>query len=1005
MHIHSDIARALHVKCGCGNMAFMHFSPNESIKGEEIDCQEGWARETEGNAIIGRKGRPVQTAVRSKGAELRICRLPEAEEGYGTYAILSGHTTDMYVMFGFAETEARALEIAASDPVTERDRVVSYYSELLSHWKLQTPDPDMNEAFDHALLNVEYAWLRPYGWIESIHHWPTMWHMEHTAAEEWNERYDRVRETLRSQMKNVYPNGAIPDMCATGKGRRDWGGNNQFFLREVVHYLQMTGDMAFAAECEPYMEKAWEQTRLEYDPVDTGVIAWGTQIGNQEDMESTPGPGAATGIEGVQMLRLLAYVKNLLGKEEEAARYCAQADWSFAQWYRLLWQKDLGRPAWYIDTAGEKRLETTYHGIVYPVIYEQLDDADAVSALDHLLHRMCGPEGEIYQSNHFGDHAYEWVPTWGMQFGSDMQPFATAALVKTGRKNEAIRPLESISRRVCGSYQRGSWPETANEKRFAYFSPSAAVFSQAVIESVFGLARNIPENSTTITPSIPDSWPNASLKLPGVEIEYKAAENGYSLYFKLNDSTRKRLCILCPPSSVVTLFWDGKTVTKVPEHHCGWSRTSFELGTLKEGTLQVSWIPIGIECSYAELVACGDSWTLEVAGDVALVGLDDRCGVLRSVYMTENRLQGTLREELLDPYLLYGDFGQVNFARRTIFLRLRYYDTEFLYPCHITVLPKIQWTASADRTKGTISVTIANHMAVPLTGGWQLRIRQNILTADRIIPAGETDTVAFSWDPVAVPLLNGKNSAQLITPLVQSLEIEADISDVQCIPVPLPEEMCRPAPYWRELGIHPHHGCIIQGPDGYMQGLWETVQDIDILPPVPLRLHPAGFVPFSRQKHPVVILPVDGIRMRKLYILCSAFIQNQDAFSRVARVEIEAVKEGSYIRPVFGRDLYFPGDLDMGYGNPVIAGFATYVHGVSRVKNILPIENGDYADVQPPLYPKRTLWCRNRAADCCNTVMNLLEFDFGREVAVEQVRIYAGEADSAGAILAMAAEL
>ena len=60
----------------------------------------------------------------------------------------------------------------------------------------------------HAYLNVEYAWLRPYGWIESIQHWPTMWHMEHTAAEEWAGNFDRVRECLRSQMKNIFESGA-----------------------------------------------------------------------------------------------------------------------------------------------------------------------------------------------------------------------------------------------------------------------------------------------------------------------------------------------------------------------------------------------------------------------------------------------------------------------------------------------------------------------------------------------------------------------------------------------------------------------------------------------------------------------------------------------------------------------------------------------------------------------------------------------------------------------------
>lgn len=113
----------------------------------------------------------------------------------------------------FQKKEERAAELAGCDPVKEEERVIRYYDDLLAQWRIHTPDAALNEAFGHALLNVEYAWLRPYGWIESIQHWPTMWHMEHTAAEEWNGRFDRVRECLRSQMQRVFESGAIPDLC------------------------------------------------------------------------------------------------------------------------------------------------------------------------------------------------------------------------------------------------------------------------------------------------------------------------------------------------------------------------------------------------------------------------------------------------------------------------------------------------------------------------------------------------------------------------------------------------------------------------------------------------------------------------------------------------------------------------------------------------------------------------------------------------------------------------
>ena len=134
-------------------------------------------------------------------------------------------------------------------------------------------------------------------------------------------------------------------------------------------------------------------------------------------------------------------------------------------------------------------------------------------SIDHLKHRLSGEEGEVYQSNHFADHDYWGCPTWGMQCGSDMQPVAARAFAKLGMNNDAVRPLEFIAKRVCSPYQRGSFPETANERRFAYFSPSAGAFSDGVISGIFGVDINKLTNCMTISPCFPDNWQHAKLQI------------------------------------------------------------------------------------------------------------------------------------------------------------------------------------------------------------------------------------------------------------------------------------------------------------------------------------------------------------------------------------------------------------------------------------------------------------------------------------------------------------
>lgn len=1007
MHIHSDTPRKFWLKFGNGNIAFMHFSPNKDMSGDGIDCQDGWAEKQAGAVIVRRKDRLLHTVVRSEFNSIDIEKIPGANENCGTYAVTSCVGSDIYVTVAFSEDAQRADELSRIDPIKEEERVHEYYRKLLQNWKLKTPDPVFNEAFDHALLNVEYSWLYPYGWIESIQHWPLMWHMEHTASEEWNGRYERVRRCLKTQMENVFENGAIPDMCPTGTTRRDWGGNNHFFMREVEHYIKMTGDLEFAAEAEPFMEKALKQSFAEYDPAFSGLIGWGTQIGNQEDFESTPGKGAATGIEGMRMLEIMSYIKEILGKKSEAARYAAAAKYCRKEWHRKIWMKDLGRPLWYEDIHGEKRLETTYHGIVYPIIYDSIEDADKVTALDHLLHRLSGPEGEIYQSNHFGDHAYYGVPTWGMQCGSNMQPFASAAYASVGMKNEAAKPLAFIAKRVCGEYQRGSWPETANEKRFAYFSPSAAVFSQCIIESVFGLKRDKIANQTVITPAVPDSWPEASLLLPEARLSYTACKNGFTLRIQIPDKTMKKVRVLCPPSYKITAKTSSGIQSIAAVHHCGWSSGEFELGYDSDITVTCTWERININIKSTASAACAESWNVSVEGDVKLIGIEDRLGVLENIIWENNSANAYIRADLLNEYEHYGWFGIINSARRTIFLRLSAEGQTFLYPCTVTVLPPVYCRGYYSPDTDSINLEIWNQNGTALSGTWNLLYGKNILTADGSIPGRSKGSLIFSLNGEKLLLSPGKNSAVLSGPAEYKVDIESYAREDNIVSVPMDNAQCRPLDYWREIGLHPSHGHMMQGPDCFMKNLWNEYSEIPILPGVPMILNPNGYIPFSNEKHINVTIPMGGKSIKKLYILCSAFIDNHDVFSRVMKIEAEAEKGDAYIRPIFNFNCYYPGNLDMGFGNNVIAGFATFTNETDR--NQVPAfpsgEEDDYKEAMPPDYPQKYLWSKSRAIECCNTVFNLLELDFGDFVNIKEIRIMPCEADAAGGIFALAAHV
>lgn len=948
---------------------------------------------------------------------LTVCRSPEAswtlqeEEGHGAYGVTHTDKQELYVLCAFAMDREEAERLASADPAEERQHVLDYYRNMFEQWYIKTPDAAINETFEHARLNVEYSWFRPYGWIECMHHWPTMWHMEHTGMEEWAGNADRTKELLRSQMKFLLPNDAIPDMCPEGRARREWGGNNQFFFREVMHYLEMTGDLEFAAEIEPYMDRVLAQTLREYDPLREGIIGWGTQIGNQEDFESTPGKGSGTGCEGARMLEILSAVKSLLGKHEEAEHYYNASKHALAAVKKELWLNDVGRFAWYTDSQGVQHLDTSYHGITYPIIYGQLSDAEAVSSIDHLKHRMTGSHGEMYQSNHFGEHAYWGHPTWGMQCGSNMQPFATAAYAKLGMNNDAIRPLKFIADIVTGPFQRGSFPETANEKQLAYFSPSAAVYGQEVIESIFGLRMNKLNGTMTFSPCFPDDWDHAEIKLPFAHMTYKKVGTKQIFTCELEEELNCNFCLKTHPISGAKAHLDGRLIDVTTKARTGWFEVSAALGKTASFTLELDTTPLCFKVDYAPAVAENGVLSVSATG-AEIVGITDFGGNFsKTTHNKVGTVDLTVREGVLKPYERFGWFGLMNFARRMFVLRLKSGDVEFDYPCFAVVVPPVTIDGVCDN--GVLTVTIANSSDFSIIGSAKLLYASDSCSSNiQVGPGGKTELTYQLTEKQKNCVTIGTNRAVLLLgDFCCDFSFEAKASVMSSEVIPLSDESLVPRDFWNhcsgKLGGHRSHMFLCQESVRFMEDLFQNHSDIDILPGVPIKLNKNGFIPLDSEQYRNVTIPLNGLKTRKLYVLMSSFITNHNVFGEVFRFELEAVRNNeAYMRPVIVKKLHFPGDLDMAYPGICNFGFPTFVPEEPRgVRPVLPSEShtDDYCEAMPPAYPQHSLWTTNKTIEVGMTVFNLIEINLNTPRELKELRISVTAAEASGGIFAMTA--
>ncbi|MFR1476847.1 MAG: hypothetical protein ACLSB9_14605 [Hydrogeniiclostridium mannosilyticum] len=215
IRISTSSRKRLSVKFGNGDTAFMHLSPNPGMAGSNIDCEHGACEMEEGYVMVSRKHRVLRTAVKGN-LDFKIYD----DASGGSYAVGSTDYRSLGLVVGFSTDATRAKEIASLDPEIEIEKIQSYYAEKMKKWYLETPVPELNEAFQHALLNIEYAYVEPLGWVESFHHWPSFWHVEQVVHEISGGNAGRIKRYLEEVERQICPDGAIPDICWSRDGRR-----------------------------------------------------------------------------------------------------------------------------------------------------------------------------------------------------------------------------------------------------------------------------------------------------------------------------------------------------------------------------------------------------------------------------------------------------------------------------------------------------------------------------------------------------------------------------------------------------------------------------------------------------------------------------------------------------------------------------------------------------------------------------------------------------------------
>jgi len=1019
--ISTDPPTPLVVKCGEIPVSNPHALRASALKDDQVGS-DGSSATLEGDSVVLRSTKhPFAVALGTSGSVTAAA----SDGDKGRMARVRFGSGSGYLLLGFSEDSTRALQIAALDSAQARQAVADTYQELFQ-CRIETPDDDINEAFRAALITLEYAWLAPYGWIESVRHWPMMWHMQAAAGADWIGQTDRSRSCALSHAERLLPTGAAPQLTTEGKIHREifTAGSNHFYAWQLRHYLNFTDDRAAMERLAPVLTNLIEQSFDEFDRDGNGLLSWGMQIGNQEDYIYTPHDGTTPSVEGIHMLRARAEVAQWLNDDDTQNEYEQRIAEARANLRAELWQADLGRFIYFKDVLGLTRPEGQYHTLTHPVIFGEIDPLDAWTSVRHLRDRLMGTTGEVYASNNFPAHG---PSTSGVQAGAAQQPWGAWALAKAGLRNETWRPLKAVAEWVMREGLAGSWPEVSGWHPAAdYFSPPAGLFVASTIEALFGLQVHKPDGYLTVAPSFPDDWPSATLNLPEYTAEF--ARNGDRLEYRVTGESplARHLRWALPPGDVAGVTVNGEPVEFRLLPGVGCVVLAVDTPPATKTLFSVELRPLDYRIEHPSSIAEGDTLELTVEG-CTIEGLDDRCSVLSSTRITEaSALNATVRNGLLAPYQRFGRLGLMNFSRRTFFVScVTEQGTRFWHPVDVTILPRYEAAPRGEITLdggiATARFSVRNNTFEPLSGQLTLQLAGVSTPCEiEVAPRSEKELALNMSRRLVASLSPGDNPATLLLPGGHRLGLVLTVSRVfaddaalkdglgsRIVALPLPEDVLTAdddeLDRLRGLTNYSWTGLKRFAPnlaDIADKGVLEIPQ----LPGVRFITDERRWAPVSwKSGRPSITLGLGSGHYRKFYLLVTTLMDSSDSFVDVARVTMRAA-DGTLV----SRTLTSPGDLDWGWGQKVAGLHQTAKQPRPERHGLLPLlgaDDADWDEAKPPAFPQPAYWASCLAYKTPSAVFNVIEISANPELAQRTLTIESFGVEPTIALVAVSADM
>jgi hypothetical protein len=453
----------------------------------------------------------------------------------------------------------RRLEAGLKDPAAELERTRQWWDQRRAEFQISTPDPHLNALINWARCVSEYHRQGP-GLVLG----GQIWQMYSHISTGWNGKLwggDRqaIADNLRLYAAMQDPGGYIrwisPSLVPFNAEN-----NTPYWVDQVWQYYAWTGDRQFLQDLWPAVQRACAWVQNVNDPDGDGLFRDAYEYWNCDSNGKGP-KAAAPSSTAWAMFDRASRIATALGEAAEATRFTDLATKTRTAVFRELWRADAGR-------LGSIGADGIWRG--HPQIWEEYLAANA-----GLLDPDQSRTAMRWIAGHYGFEpqpgvnllmcsdwwpvrwSVQWVPTGdtclaalaGFRAGdADLWwPYLQTVILSAFRSD-----FPGINMGISNHGAGGGDREDVD---------SDDPHVQVAVRGLFGLEPALHEGRLSVRPSFPSSWQAASLRLPGLELDYR--RDGAKATLRLRTATPTVKAVRANPTGleIVTPSETESTVT------------------------------------------------------------------------------------------------------------------------------------------------------------------------------------------------------------------------------------------------------------------------------------------------------------------------------------------------------------------------------------------------------------------------------------------------------------